>query len=164
VDAIIGNLLAFARPANVQLTRIDLRKLVEETLGDWLAGRVEAALPAGEAPVQGDATALRQVLENLLRNAVEAGGEEVPIRVGLALRNCSWLLSVEDGGPGIPPELREEIFEPFRSEKEKGTGLGLAIVHRVVELHHGRVRAVAPEEGEGARFEVFLPAEDPHER
>ena len=159
VDAIIRNLLAFARPGSLSTRRIDLAAVVRATLEGWGRGRVEGRLPAEPAPVEADPTAVEQVLTNLLNNAVEAGGGEVPILVSLERRGGSWLLAVEDGGPGIPPEDREAVFEPFHSGREKGTGLGLAIVRRIVELHGGRVAAVDPVELGGARFEVILPGE-----
>jgi signal transduction histidine kinase len=66
---------------------------------------------------------------------------------------------VEDTGEGIPPEALEQIFEPFYTRKEQGTGLGLSIAKQIVEEHGGEIR-VASELGKGARFSVFLPADD----
>lgn len=158
VDAIIHNLLALARPGRRDFAPLDLAAAVRATLSEWSAGAVQACLPEGPALVRGDGAGVRRILENLLQNAVEAGGPEVPIEVGLAARAGSFLLWVEDGGPGIPQERRQEIFEPFRSGREGGTGLGLAIVRGLVEAQGGRVQAADAQRLGGVRFEILLPA------
>ena len=159
VDAIIRNLLAFARPGSLITRRVDLGRVVREALEPWKGPGLEVRLPGEPAYAMADPTAVEQVLSNLLGNAREAGGKDVPLLVGLERRGGAWLLEVEDGGPGIPVENRETVFEPFHSGRENGTGLGLAIVKRIVELHGGRVAAVDPRELGGARFEVVLPGE-----
>jgi signal transduction histidine kinase len=68
---------------------------------------------------------------------------------------------IEDTGEGIPPDALEQIFEPFYTRKEQGTGLGLSIAKQIVEEHGGEIR-VASELGKGARFSVFLPADEAH--
>jgi len=159
IDSIIRNLLAFARPGSLAARRVDLSGVVEKALD--VAGRegIALRLPGEPAWVLADPTAVEQVLVNLVGNAREAGGEEVPLLVSLERRGGAWLLAVEDGGPGIPAEEREAVFEPFHSGKEGGTGLGLSIVKRIVELHGGRVGAADPVELGGARIEVVLPGE-----
>ncbi len=162
IDAIIRNLLAFARPGSLSRRRVDLGRVLRAALEERGWEGIETRLPGEPAFVQADPTAVEQVLCNLLGNAREAGGGDVPLLVSLERRGGSWLLAVEDGGPGIPPEDRETVFEPFHSGREGGTGLGLAIVKRIVELHGGRVSAVDPLELGGARFEVVLPGEAGH--
>ena len=159
IDAIIRNLLAFARPGSLSTRRVDLARVVREALEGGKEGRMEVRLPEEPAFARADPTAVEQVLANLLGNAREAGGEDVPLLVSLERRGGAWMLAVEDGGPGIPPEKRETVFEPFHSEREGGTGLGLAIVKRIVELHGGRVAAVDPLELGGARIEAVFPGE-----
>ncbi len=163
IDSIIRNLLAFARPGSLSTRRVDLAGIVGAALEEWKSPGLEVRLPGEPAFVRADPTAVEQVLANLLGNAREAGGEEVPILVSLERRGGSWLLAVEDGGPGIPPEKRETVFEPFHSGREGGTGLGLAIVKRIVELHGGRAAAVDPLELGGARIETVLPGEAGHD-
>jgi signal transduction histidine kinase len=132
--------------------------------------------------VQGHAKLLRRVVRNLLENARRYGkpvavavsdGPAVPeIQLTLGLRQSSAarsgpfmpttaLITVEDRGPGVPPELRERIFEPFyrlpgASEREGGVGLGLSLVRSIAERHGGSVRCES-REGGGARFVVELP-------
>ena len=123
-----------------------------------VAAAVQACLPEGPAVVRGNGAGVRRILENRLQIAVEAGGQEILLEVGLAARAGSFLLWVEDGGPGIPQERRQEIFEPFRSGREGGTGLGLAIVRGLVEAQGGRVQAADAQRLGGVRFEILLPA------
>lgn len=129
---------------------------------------------AGSVLVQGHARLLRRLLRNLLENArryghaADAGensSEEADVRLHLSLRQAQGrslaVVSVEDRGPGVPPELRESIFEPFyrlpgASEKDGGVGLGLALVRSIAVRHGGQVRCEA-RTGGGARFVVELP-------
>lgn len=131
-----------------------------------LAADLETArctLEVDDLPVvQGDPVLLRQVLQNLVHNAVkyacEAGGV---VRVEAVRDGDAWVLSVIDHGPGVPPEDVEKVFSPFwRGEdtaRREGVGMGLAMVRRIVERHGGRVW-VEPTPGGGATFKVRLPA------
>jgi len=67
-------------------------------------------------------------------------------------------ITIEDTGPGVPPEIREQIFNPFFTSKKDGVGLGLSIVAKIVDAHHGWIK-LESEAGRGARFHVFLPAQ-----
>lgn len=131
-----------------------------------VALQIEACGPtagraAGQGPaVRGCAAEFRQVLLNLLRNALDASpaGTAVSVRCGaLADAAIAWL-EVADQGPGIPSELRDRVFEPFFTTKPpgQGTGLGLAITHRIVTSHGGRLSVQDRSEG-GACFRVELP-------
>ena len=115
-------------------------------------------MAAEPLPIAGDATLLRQVVHNLLQNALDAVGPAADAQV--CLSTCSApgkvLLVVQDNGPGIPEDLRNRVFEPYVTTKAKGTGLGLAIVKKIVEEHHGKVR-IRNVEPHGARIEVELP-------
>ena len=113
------------------------------------------ALPA----LEGDARALNQVFLNLLKNAADAfEGRPGRISVKAALEGSFVLVEIQDDGPGIAPELREEVFDPFFSTKGagKGSGLGLSIARRIVTEHGGQLELVAPEQG-GACFRIQLP-------
>jgi PAS domain S-box-containing protein len=99
--------------------------------------------------VRGDRDRLRHVFENLFRNAVEHGGENVTVRVG---REGGGLLYVEDDGPGIPENDQERVFEPGHTLGDSGTGFGLSIVKRIAEAHGWTVLVTDGPDG-GARFE-----------
>jgi signal transduction histidine kinase len=115
-------------------------------------------------PVFGDRVMLEQVLVNLTRNAIEAMGEydhnarrarrEVTIRTQKVDENV--LITVDDCGAGVSPELQERLFEPFRSTKSKGMGMGLNVSKGIVEQHLGRLWYESNPDG-GARFCVSLP-------
>jgi signal transduction histidine kinase len=112
--------------------------------------------------IEGASGQLRQVLWNLLRNAVAAmpGGGRVGLSVSRRDRsngNPEAVLSVSDTGIGIPPEDLEHIFEPFFSRRVDGTGLGLAITARIVEDHKGTIE-VASEVGKGTTFVIRFAA------
>ena len=110
--------------------------------------------------MHGDVEKLRVVIDNLLSNAIKYSPFGGTIVLRLARHKDQAVIEVIDGGPGIPPEDRERIFDPFYRGKNaaiagvKGTGLGLAIVRDYVEMHQGTVKAIA---AAGAHFRVTLP-------
>jgi signal transduction histidine kinase len=119
---------------------------------------VEAA-ELNEATVYGDAYYLRQVFDNLVRNAREAmeGQDETPrLRVRVARQGGNAEVRVTDNGPGIAPENLQRVFQPFVSTKGKGMGLGLAICREIVEGHGGRLE-VESALGRGTTFIVTFP-------
>jgi signal transduction histidine kinase len=106
--------------------------------------------------IQCDPEQLKQVLLNLMLNAIQSSptGGVVQLR---ARREASRLiLEVTDEGRGIPPELRERIFEPFFTTRENGTGLGLAVAAKIAEQHEGSLAALANDAG-GATLRLDLP-------
>lgn len=113
--------------------------------------------------VEGDPGQLRQVLVNLLENAIHAAGEKGTIRVVGKLAPAAHAkqgtveLAVEDSGPGVDESIRNRLFEPLVTTKHNGIGLGLALVKRIVERHAGSI-TYQPAAGGGARFVVRLPA------
>jgi two-component system, NtrC family, sensor histidine kinase HydH len=109
------------------------------------------------ATIHADPTQLRQIVVNLVDNAVHAAQPEGTARVSVTIDDLHWTLVVEDSGAGIAPEIRNRLFEPLVTTRPKGVGLGLALVRRMVERHEGRVDAGHSEELGGARFTVTLP-------
>ena len=91
------------------------------------------------------------MFENLFRNAVEHGGEDVTVRVGRCGEDCFY---VEDDGPGIPPSDRDAVLEPGHTSVSGGTGFGLTIVKRIAEAHGWEVAITDGRDG-GARFEFY---------
>jgi signal transduction histidine kinase len=112
--------------------------------------------------VQIDQAKTERILENLLSNSVRHTPQEARIWVRARPQDDGVLFVVEDDGPGVPPELREAIFEPFRqapgssSVHSPGVGIGLSLVRRFAQLHGGNAWA-EEREGGGASFHVFLP-------
>lgn len=122
-----------------------------------------ARIERGPMPtVSCDRGQVRQLVQNLIANALKFRGKSVPhIRVTAERQKDWWLLSVADNGMGIGPEYKEKVFEIFkrlhRAEEYGGTGIGLAVCRKIVERHGGRIW-VESEEGEGATFTFTLPA------
>ncbi|MCB1057029.1 MAG: ATP-binding protein, partial [Acidobacteria bacterium] len=108
-----------------------------------------------------DRARLRQVLSNLLRNALDASPPEAPVdvrvRAGGPSKRPELRITVRDRGPGLPAGHEQEIFEPFFTTRTRGTGLGLAVARRIVEQHGGSLTARNHPAG-GAEFDVRIPA------
>ena len=128
--------------------------------------RIETSLERGLV-ANVDRAAMRQMLLNLLDNAVRYGPDGQTVKVMAESHNGTWRLTVEDQGKGIPTTERERIFEPYyrmnrdaRGEKG-GSGIGLAVVRGLVEKHGGRISVDDPEGGSGARFSIELPVAGP---
>lgn len=99
--------------------------------------------------IRADEGRLRQLFENLIRNAVEHGGDDITVTVG----ELDTGFYVEDTGPGIPVDEREDVFEAGYSTQEDGTGFGLRIVERMIDAHDWKIHVTEGSEG-GARFEI----------
>lgn len=171
VSALVSRFLDFARPSRLDLRPQDLGPVIERALrylsDQGLTARVSVHcnFAAGLPQVMLDEELCEQVFINLLLNACQAMGEqggELNIRTFLVESDGRREVAaeVEDSGPGIAPEMREQIFNPFVTTRKSGVGLGLAIVAKIVDAHGGTVRLV-PGQGSGACFRVTLPrAED----
>jgi two-component system, NtrC family, sensor histidine kinase HydH len=162
---VVTNFLNFARPVQLTLAPVDLAGVVGSAAED-LSAEIEAR--GGTLDVRGefgtvdaDEVLLRQAIVNLLRNAVEACGDgAVPPRVEVDGRHDAAhglvRVSINDNGPGVPPALRDRVFQPFFTTKSHGTGLGLALVQKIVVTLNGRVSIGVSPLG-GASFQVVLP-------
>jgi PAS domain S-box-containing protein len=159
----LTNFLAFARPRPLRLERADLNALIDEVVRMVQADRelsggvaVSLELSAALQPVQMDADQIRQVVWNLVINALQALGGKGELRVRTGRCGGHAFFEVADTGPGIPAAALKGLFKPFQTTKQKGTGLGLAIAARVAKAHGG---TIAVETGErGTTFEVVLPS------
>jgi two-component system, OmpR family, sensor kinase len=169
MGVLVEDLLTLARldeVAHAPHVEVDLGRLVGDAVDDARATAPDRDIAPrldGETVVIGDAHQLRQVLANLLRNALVHTPPGTPIEVNAARENGEVRLEVRDHGAGLPTDDPGEIFERFwrseggRKQGRAGAGLGLAIVAGIVDAHHGRVEATnAP--GGGASFVVRLPA------
>jgi len=157
----------YARPPQLALRPIALHMLVGEVLDLYANDQrltLVRQLAAEEPQVRVDAVRMRQALHNLIKNALEAIGEQRKPQIVVATRivrgdDGEWVeLSVADNGPGLPDGFGERWFEPYTTSKAKGTGLGLAVVKKIAEEHGGSVRAESVAGG-GAEFTMRLPLE-----
>jgi nitrogen fixation/metabolism regulation signal transduction histidine kinase len=159
---IVDEFSRFARLPKPERQPLDLSELARGVLALYASppeGVELVAELAPQAPVSADRDQLTQVLVNLVKNAEEAlagAGRGGTVWVRTRLLPGEAVLEVEDTGPGVPPEERARILEPYVTGKAGGTGLGLAISSRIVQEHGGRLE-VGGESGRGARFSVFLP-------
>jgi PAS domain S-box-containing protein len=169
IGRITQALTSFARRSPAVKQATDLNAVAEETLllfdkHAMKAGiRVRRRLTPGLPRVEADVNELQQVLLNLLNNARDALGDhgDIAVETGAAPGRPGWVrLAVSDTGPGIPPEVRDQIFLPFFTTKAGGTGLGLAISYRIVRDHQGLLE-VTSEPGAGTTFSILLPAPGP---
>jgi len=193
LSALVTRFLDFARPLHADLTPQDVTTVLNRALNDvaqlWKGApvRVEKDYEPGLPLVPMDESLCEQAFVNIVQNAYDAMGESGGL-LRIDARKSSWArarnggtvdgveLRIADTGPGIPPELREQIFNPFVTTKKSGVGLGLSIVSKIIDGHHGTIRIEPPsgppgdgdrglgdqglgDQGlKGAEFVIFLPA------
>lgn len=191
MKTLVNEFRDYARLPAAQLKPLDINALVSEVLGLYVtaqeAGRLHAELGAGLPMIVGDSTQLRQVIHNLVQNALDAVAERrdgrVLVRTEVARTEQGELravrLQVIDNGHGFPDKVLKRAFEPYVTTKSKGTGLGLAVVKKIADEHGARVRianlgvareagagdTAAPPAATGAQvslsFSKFAPADGP---
>lgn len=161
LSSLVHEFLDFARPSEPKLSDTELSEIVEHVMAlespRALEHGVTIELRTCEpVRVVADPGKIKQVLLNLVRNAVEAMPDGGVAILELEARDDGALLRVIDSGPGLPDDVLERIFEPFYSTKSEGTGLGMAICHSLVTQHGGDVRVLTGEQG--TTVEVWLPS------
>ena len=179
LSSLVTRFLDFARPLHADLAPREITSVLDRALNDvallWKGSTVkvekeyEANLP--EVPI--DEALCEQAFLNIIQNAYDAMGATGGVMRVAAKRSRRSVggvtvegveIRMSDSGPGIPPELREQIFNPFVTTKKSGVGLGLSIVSKIIDGHHGAIRAESSDipagagAGPGASFVIFLPA------
>ncbi|OGP69714.1 MAG: hypothetical protein A2Z73_01265 [Deltaproteobacteria bacterium RBG_13_60_28] len=162
LESFLGDLRDFTRPVSPVKQIIDLNQVIREVealmteaakeKGVTLDEKLDDLLP----PLSADPNQLKQVLLNLIKNAMEATEINGQIFLATGWKDGQAWFSVKDTGKGIPPEVLENIFHPFFTTKDKGTGLGLAVIHKIITDHQGTV-LVESTPGQGSTFLVKLP-------
>jgi two-component system sensor histidine kinase HydH len=162
LESFLGELRDFLRPAQPTKQEIDLNQVIREVKalmeeairekGIRLEDRLHPDLP----PVGADPNQIKQVLLNLVKNALEATEDQGAILVSSGTDDGRVWFSVQDTGKGMSEDVQEKIFHPFYTTKEKGTGLGLAVINKIVTDHHGDI-TVSSVAGSGSTFTVRLP-------
>lgn len=157
--------LTAAEAAERAATRLDLRELVDRQAVMARANGVEVEVEGLDAaPVDALDGDIQQILHNLFSNARRHGraGRDAPIRVRLVGRGDQVAVVVADEGPGVPAGIGDAVFtRGVRAGSEPGQGLGLAVSRRLARQHGGDLRLLPSADGEGARFELLLPAVEP---
>ena len=158
---LVGDFLAFSRPPAPVRRPCDLDELVRQTAellsGDPLASGVEISVEEGKLTAEVDADQIRQVLLNLLRNALAAAGRGGRVRAFFSKVEGQVRIHVWDSAGSIATADLPRLFEPFFSKRPGGTGLGLSTVHSIVRAHGGQIR-VSSSPGEGTEFVVGFSA------
>ena len=156
---IVEGLLDFSRPIQVRSQAVDLRSLCDDVVARLAEAHPTpgvAVTVAGQGGVTGSASKLRQVLLNLIKNAVEAAAPAGRVDIVVGESSEDSRVMVRDSGSGLDPETRDRLFEPFFTNKPRGTGLGLAVSQAIARAHGGEI-VVAPPGPGGACFTLRLP-------
>ena len=162
---IVQELLDLARPHRLAIGSVDLVMLTREAIerldsAGALRDRQVRVVASHPVLVSADSDKLRQVIANVVVNAAEATAATGTITIDAAATGAQASLTIVDDGPGIAPEIRDQIFEPFVTTKPHGTGLGLAIAQAIIEAHGGRI-AISSSPTSGTRVTLELPAPRP---
>ncbi|HSV93886.1 MAG TPA: ATP-binding protein, partial [Desulfobacterales bacterium] len=165
---VVRKLLLFARQITPRAGRVAVNRLAGDVIAFFEARLRERSIAVAtelsdEVPdIPGDESQVRQVLINLVLNAIQAMPAGGRLSIATRCRGGEVLIRVADTGPGIPADIREKIFLPFFTTKDvdQGTGLGLSVAHGIVKAHRGRI-TVGGRPGEGAELTVALPVRQP---
>ncbi len=166
MEQMLREMLDYSRPLELNLAPQALDELVEEVMGlcALLAQEAEVALVSrledGPTPTVMDSARIKQVLLNLVQNAVQASPRGGTVEVRARRQGRQAVVEVSDQGPGVPPEHRAKLFSPFFTTKQGGTGLGLAISRKIVVAHGGRLE-LDEARCQGSTFVMTLPLNGP---
>jgi two-component system sensor histidine kinase HydH len=158
VTAQLNEFINYSRPREVRRAKLALDSVVNEVARalayDIEDKKLKLETKGEPMAIEADEQMLRQVLFNLVFNAIQAVGENGRIQiVTQKINTAEAVIEVRDDGPGVPPERRQEIFKPYFTTNQKGTGLGLAVVQQIV-LAHGWEIECLPNEPKGAIFRI----------
>jgi signal transduction histidine kinase len=162
LDRVVQVLVDFNRPVELRLSDFDLRRLVEDVV--LLAApeaarqgvKLETQLGSIALPVRADSDLIKQALLNVLLNGVQAMSNGGLLNVVAHQKDAAATIEVRDEGGGIPPEVRDKVFNLYFTTKKSGSGIGLAMSYRVLQLHNGAIDFVT-EMGRGTTFRLLLP-------
>lgn len=171
LNDILTEFLDFARPRRLHPSRCRIEDVIDRNLDvmepefQRLGILVERSYQTGNYTMEADCDMLYRAFVNLLANASQAMAEGGMLRVRTGIVNgkegpAQVELHIEDSGPGMSPEVRKKIFNPFFTTREKGTGLGLAIVRSIIDSHSGDIEVMS-EEGKGTTMILRLPLSQP---
>jgi len=167
LNALVARFLDFARPLRLELHSVQITELLDRAAESVRVQMPDAAVTverhyeAGLPSVMADDRFCESIFSNLITNAYQAMEGRGVLRLSAERessdKNPGIIATVEDSGPGVAPEMQEQIFNPFITSKKDGVGLGLSIVAKIVDEHRGWIR-LDTDSTKGARFRVFLPA------
>jgi signal transduction histidine kinase len=165
LNTIIQDLLEYARDMKFEYTPTDINSLIQGVFYN-LADKIEEKQISVNTSLEdiglisADGIRIRQVILNLVQNAIEAMQEGGTLEITTRSQDDETVsISIQDTGCGMSPEQQQRIFEPFFTTKEKGVGLGMSIVHKIIEVHGGTIQ-IESQEGVGTIFTVDLPRKE----
>ena len=165
IESVIRRVMDFAKPGEPKLTLIDINEPVTDAIGLTAVTmrksgiKIEASLTSDLPWTYADKNLIEEMVLNLLNNAAEAmktmeAGKKVGVTTFIAGDHI--VIQVSDSGPGVPEEIRDQIFDPYFTTKHEGTGIGLSLCHRIINDHGGSV-TVSDSEFGGAEFRIEIP-------
>lgn len=171
LNALVARFLDFARPSHLDLHPLRVCDIIDRSLESVLAqspnSKVRVERHYSPVPeISADEQLCERIFVNLIQNAFQAmeaspGGRDEVLSISVAPETSGGRdgvgVMIEDTGPGVPPEAREQIFNPFFTTKKDGVGLGLAVVAKIVDDHRGSIK-LENDAKPGAHFHIFLPA------
>lgn len=163
LNDLIQDLLVFARPPAPRPSAIDLERMLESVITlltrDPANAQVAVEVRGSVPPIAADPNLLLIVFQNFLINSAQAMQGRGTITITLAAGGGWHHVTIADTGPGIPTEIRANLFRPFKTTKARGTGLGMATAKRLIDLHGGHLEVASPEGG-GTTITAHLPSGD----
>ncbi len=162
LDRVVQTLVDFTRPVELRLSEIDLRRMLEEVVAlaapeaERHGVAITQELPAEPLRVIVDADLIKQAVLNVVINGVQAMSQGGELKLAAERDDGVAAIEVHDQGPGIPPEIRDKIFNLYFTTKQAGSGIGLAMAYRVLQLHNGSVEFES-HAGQGTTFRLRLP-------
>jgi nitrogen fixation/metabolism regulation signal transduction histidine kinase len=160
LKGMVDDFSLYSRSSRLVSAELSLNELIREVLVlyESMGVTIELRLDPDIPNIHADASLLRQVIHNLVQNALDAmtGTEGARMLIATGTGDGNARLVIEDNGSGVRDDMHERIFEPYVTTKPKGTGLGLAIVRKIIDEHGGTV-AIANVRPHGARVEIALP-------
>jgi signal transduction histidine kinase len=162
LDRVVQTLVNFTRPVELKLVDVDLRSLLDETVilaepeAQTHGIAIERSLGVVPLMVRIDSDLVKQALLNIVLNGVQAMPDGGTLTIRASRQEGTAQVEVSDQGVGIPPEIRDKIFNLYFTTKQKGSGIGLAMTYRVVQLHNGSIDLESGV-GEGTKFRLRFP-------
>ena len=162
-DQIITKLMGYAQLVEGRLAKLNVNEAIDAAIlqvfpkGSKFGTRIRREYGIALPPLLAQPEHISEVFVNLIQNAREVLSDNGEIKIKTSYEgDYSFRVVIEDNGPGIPADLRESVFEPYHTTKERGTGLGLAIVRHNTELYGGTVK-IESELGKYTRFNLLFP-------
>ncbi|HXJ43725.1 MAG TPA: ATP-binding protein, partial [Bryobacteraceae bacterium] len=162
LNKLLSGFLEFARPRAPRYQPVEIESVIESVRAlvaqspQGQATEISLEIQPGMPEVECDPEQLKQVLLNLLLNALQASPPESPVQVRADIAGAAVSIAVRDSGPGVPPAHHDKIFEPFFTTRDNGSGLGLAIAANIIRQHGGSLVAEHNPD-RGMTFRVDLP-------